>query len=112
MLVASGWSLATGELVTLDALSLFGVLMLGAAFSPRIFRNFELNQMDIVGHPGKAFYVEEEGVPGYDELIVVAHRDKLGEPKLARFVCRTGSEISRPAGPSGRSGFHAQGRTA
>ena len=24
------------------------------------FRNFELNQMDIVGHPGRAFYVEEQ----------------------------------------------------
>ena len=26
------------------------------------FRNFELNQMDLVGRPGRAFYVEEEGV--------------------------------------------------
>ncbi|MEQ9640858.1 MAG: ABC transporter substrate-binding protein [Alphaproteobacteria bacterium] len=50
------------------------------------FRNFELNQMDIVGKPGRAFYVEEEGVPAYDELIVVAHKDKLNDPRLARFV--------------------------
>ena len=50
------------------------------------YRNFELNQMDIVGRPGKAFYVEEEGVPGYDELIVVANNAKLGEPALAAFV--------------------------
>ena len=41
------------------------------------FRNFELNQMDLAGHPGRAFYVEEEGVPPYDELILVANRASL-----------------------------------
>ncbi len=50
------------------------------------FRNFELNQMDIVGHPGRAFYLEEEGVPPYDELIVVAHRDTLDRPAYRAFV--------------------------
>jgi putative hydroxymethylpyrimidine transport system substrate-binding protein len=50
------------------------------------YRNFELNQMDIVGHPGRAFYVEEEGVPAYDELIVVANRAALGRPALKAFV--------------------------
>jgi putative hydroxymethylpyrimidine transport system substrate-binding protein len=50
------------------------------------FRNFELNQMDIVGRPGRAFYPEEEGVPAYDELIYVAHRDALARPELRRFL--------------------------
>jgi putative hydroxymethylpyrimidine transport system substrate-binding protein len=50
------------------------------------FRNFELNQMDIAGRPGRAFFVEEEGVPVYDELIVVAHADRLANPALRRFV--------------------------
>ena len=50
------------------------------------FRNLELNQMDIVNRPGRAFYVEEEGVPAYDELIIVAHADRLGDNKLRRFV--------------------------
>ncbi len=50
------------------------------------FRNFELNQMDIVGKPGRAFYVEEEGVPTYDELILVANKDKTGDEKLPRFL--------------------------
>ena len=50
------------------------------------FRNFELNQMDIVGHPGRAFYLEEEGVPPYDELIVVAHKDTLDRPAYRAFV--------------------------
>ncbi|MFA7429369.1 MAG: ABC transporter substrate-binding protein [Rhodospirillaceae bacterium] len=50
------------------------------------FRNFELNQMDIAGRPGRAFYPEEHGVPAYDELILVAHRDRVADPALRRFV--------------------------
>ena len=50
------------------------------------FRNFELNQMDILEKPGRAFYVEEEGVPAYDELILVAHADRLDDPRLPRFL--------------------------
>ena len=50
------------------------------------YRNFELNQMDIEGHTGRAFYIEEEGVPPYDELIVVAHTDRQGDPAMRRFV--------------------------
>ena len=33
------------------------------------FRNFELNQMAIEGVEGRCFYLEEEGLPAYDELI-------------------------------------------
>ena len=50
------------------------------------FRNFELNQMDIEGRPGRAFYVEEYGIPFYDELIMVAHRDVVKELKIRKFV--------------------------
>ncbi|MDD9990573.1 MAG: ABC transporter substrate-binding protein [Rhodospirillales bacterium] len=50
------------------------------------YRNFELNQMDIEGHPGRAFYIEEEGVPPYDELIVVAHTERQGDPAFRNFV--------------------------
>lgn len=50
------------------------------------YRNFELNQMQIEKRPGRAFLVEEEGVPAYDELIFVAKTDRLADPKLRRFV--------------------------
>ncbi len=50
------------------------------------FRNFELNQMEIVGRPGKAFFVEEEGVPAYDELILVARADRTGDPRIRAFL--------------------------
>ncbi|MCK0768685.1 ABC transporter substrate-binding protein [Chromohalobacter canadensis] len=41
------------------------------------FRNFELAQMAQEGVKGRAFYIEEEGVPTYDELIFIANRDTL-----------------------------------
>ncbi len=50
------------------------------------FRNFELNQMAIEGHPGRAFYVEEQGVPAYDELVLVVNNKHRNEVKYARFV--------------------------
>ena len=50
------------------------------------FRNFELNQMEIEGRPGRAFYVEEHGIPPYDELILICHRDSIGNEKYRAFV--------------------------
>ena len=50
------------------------------------FRNFELNQLDIEGHPGKAFYPEENGVPVYDELILVAKSDRVDDPRFRTFL--------------------------
>jgi putative hydroxymethylpyrimidine transport system substrate-binding protein len=50
------------------------------------FRNFELNQLALEGHPGRAFYPEEEGVPTYDELIFIAHTSALDDPRLPRFI--------------------------
>jgi len=50
------------------------------------YRNFELNQLALEKKPGRAFYVEEEGVPPYDELIFIAHKDKLADPRLRRFI--------------------------
>ena len=50
------------------------------------FRNFELNQMELDGRPGLAFYPEEHGVPAYDELVLVAKKGRESEPAMARFV--------------------------
>ncbi len=50
------------------------------------FRNFELNQMDIVNRPGRAFYPEEEGVPAYDELIFVANKDAAASATVTAFL--------------------------
>jgi putative hydroxymethylpyrimidine transport system substrate-binding protein len=50
------------------------------------YRNFEMNQLALEGKPGRAFYPEEEGVPAYDELIFIANRAKLDDPRLGRFL--------------------------
>lgn len=50
------------------------------------YRNFELNQMDIEGRPGRAFYLEEEGVPAYDELIFVTRSDNIDNPQILAFL--------------------------
>jgi putative hydroxymethylpyrimidine transport system substrate-binding protein len=50
------------------------------------FRNFELHQLELEGRPGRAFYPEQYGMPIYDELIYVAHRDRGRDPVLRRFM--------------------------
>ncbi|WP_101067118.1 ABC transporter substrate-binding protein [Roseovarius salinarum] len=53
------------------------------------YRNFELNQMEIDGVPGRCFYLEEEGLPPYDELIYVANPERMNEDTLRRFMAAT-----------------------
>ena len=53
------------------------------------YRNFELNQMEIEGIAGRCFYVEEEGVPTYDELIYVANKDTMDIDLIRRFLRAT-----------------------
>ena len=50
------------------------------------YRNFEINQMDIHGVPGRAFFIEEEGIPAYDELIIVAHQESASNPHMRNFI--------------------------
>ena len=86
MLENAGLKLSDVELINVN-FSLSPALLAGQVDAViGAFRNFELNQMDIEGRPGRAFYPEEEGVPPYDELIVVANRDKLGDPRLPQFL--------------------------
>ena len=53
------------------------------------FRNFELNQMEIEGIEGRCFYLEEEGLPAYDELIYVANPANLNKDAVLRFLAAT-----------------------
>lgn len=56
------------------------------------FRNFELAQMAQEGVKGRAFYIEEEGVPTYDELIFVANSDSYSRKheQYAAFLSAVG----------------------
>ncbi|MBL4767944.1 MAG: ABC transporter substrate-binding protein [Rhodobacteraceae bacterium] len=57
------------------------------------FRNFELNQMQIEGVDGTCFYVEEHGLPAYDELIYIANKDTMDVDMIARFLAATEKAI-------------------
>ncbi|MFK8079427.1 MAG: ABC transporter substrate-binding protein [Granulosicoccus sp.] len=86
MLETQGLTLKDVELVNVN-FSLSPSLLTGQVDAViGAFRNFELNQMDIEGRPGAAFYPEEHGVPLYDELILVANRDEFDNPALGRFI--------------------------
>jgi putative hydroxymethylpyrimidine transport system substrate-binding protein len=51
-----------------------------------MMRNFELAQLQQAGIPGRAFFPEENGMPSYDELVIVAQRDALKDPRLPAFL--------------------------
>jgi putative hydroxymethylpyrimidine transport system substrate-binding protein len=53
------------------------------------YRNFEATELELAGKKARVFYVEENGVPAYDELIYVTHRDRANDPILRRFLDAT-----------------------
>ncbi|MGM0584930.1 MAG: ABC transporter substrate-binding protein [Pseudomonadota bacterium] len=53
------------------------------------FRNFELNQMEIEEVAGRCFYLEEHGLPPYDELVYVANPETMDRDAIARFLKAT-----------------------
>lgn len=86
MLKSAGLSLTDVELINVN-FALSASLIAGTVDATMGgYRNFELTQMKLEGHPGRAFYVEENGVPAYDELIFVTHRDLVGDARLPRFL--------------------------
>ena len=84
-----GLSLADVELVNVNW-SLSPSLMSGQVDAViGAYRNFELNQMEIEGVEGNCFFVEEEGLPPYDELIYVANTETMDKDMIARFLAAT-----------------------
>ena len=86
MLAPAGVTLADVELINVN-FALSASLLSGQVDAViGAYRNFELNQLEIEGSEGRAFYPEENGVPAYDELVVIANADNLDDPRLAGFV--------------------------
>lgn len=50
------------------------------------YRNFEQHELRLEGHEAKVFLPEEYGVPAYEELILVAHKDRVNDPKIKQFL--------------------------
>lgn len=86
MLESAGLKLSDVELVNIN-FSLSPAIYAGQVDAViGAFRNFELNQMDLAGKPGVAFYPEENGVPAYDELILIARKDRANAPALKKVL--------------------------
>jgi putative hydroxymethylpyrimidine transport system substrate-binding protein len=89
MLESAGLRLADVRLVNVN-FALSSALMSGQVDAiVGGYRNFELHQLDIEGRPGRAFFPEEYGLPVYDELIYIAHRDRARDATLRRFIDAT-----------------------
>ncbi|MGV8988027.1 MAG: ABC transporter substrate-binding protein [Cypionkella sp.] len=53
------------------------------------FRNFEPHQLEALGQPARCFNPEDNGVPGYDELIYVANPQLMNPDRIRRFLTAT-----------------------
>lgn len=51
-----------------------------------MMRNFELIQLELTGHPARAFYPEKNGVPRYAELIFATNKKKIHDPRIQKFL--------------------------
>ncbi|MDF3605111.1 ABC transporter substrate-binding protein [Paracoccus sp. DMF-8] len=86
MLTGAGLSMDDVEMINVNW-SLSPALMTGQVDATiGAYRNFELTQMRIEGAEGRCLFVEEQGVPNYDELIFVANPDRLDREIATRFL--------------------------
>jgi putative hydroxymethylpyrimidine transport system substrate-binding protein len=86
LLERAGLSLDDIEMVNVN-FSLSPALMSGQVDAViGAYRNFELTQMALEGVPGRCFYLEEEGIPPFDELIFVANSEEMDGAKIRRFL--------------------------
>ncbi|MGC1855001.1 MAG: ABC transporter substrate-binding protein [Candidatus Aquirickettsiella sp.] len=51
-----------------------------------VMRNVEPLQMQFAHQPVKIFPVELAAIPPYDELIIIANKNKLSDPRLIKFL--------------------------
>ncbi len=86
MLGTAGLTLADVEVVNVN-FALAQALLAGNADAViGAYRNYDLNILALQGKPARPFFVEDYGVPAYDELIFVAKRDKADQPVMAQFL--------------------------
>ena len=50
------------------------------------YRNFEANELREHGANPTVFNIEDNGIPPYDELIILANKANVGDPRIKRFL--------------------------
>jgi putative hydroxymethylpyrimidine transport system substrate-binding protein len=86
MLVTNGLTLQDVKLINVNY-DLTQALLTGRVDAViGIIRNFELIQMKLAGFNARPFYPEQNGVPTFDELILVTNKNELNDPRLPKFM--------------------------
>lgn len=86
MLVTNGLTLQDVNLINVNY-DLTQALMSGRVDAViGIIRNYELIQMKLAGFKAQPFYPEQNGVPPFDELILVTNKNELNDPRLPKFM--------------------------
>lgn len=86
MLGTAGLTLADVEIVNINFALSQSLLAGNVDAVIGAYRNYELNILAIEGKAARPFFVEQYGVPAYDELIFVANRARAASPVHARFL--------------------------
>lgn len=86
MLGTAGLTLADVEIVNVNFALAQSLLAGNVDAVIGAYRNYELNILAIEGKTAQPFFVEQYGVPAYDELIFVANRERAASPLHARFL--------------------------
>lgn len=50
------------------------------------YRTYELEDIRLHKPKTNAFYYEENGIPSFDQVILITHKDKLTQPELKKFL--------------------------
>ena len=64
------------------------------------YRNIEAQELKLQGKTPVVMNVEDYGVPTYDELVIVAHRDAIHEAKIRKFLTALQAGVGLSARPS------------
>ncbi|MEG6510049.1 ABC transporter substrate-binding protein [Methyloligella sp. 2.7D] len=86
MIGTAGLSLDDVELINVNFQNVPALMAKRVDGAIGSYRNFEVTELKSRGLTPVVFYPEENGVPIYDELIVLANDDNIDNPKIVRFV--------------------------
>ncbi|MFN3233963.1 MAG: ABC transporter substrate-binding protein [Gammaproteobacteria bacterium] len=85
MLHAAGLSLEDVHIVDVHYSLVQALIMKRVDAATGMMRNIELIEMQQAGHPGRAFYPENYGMPTYSELIFIANSNHASDPEIQKF---------------------------
>ena len=86
MLARYGLKLGDVETVALNFALSQALLSQEGRRHHRRLPQFRTEQMELAGEKGRPIFPEDEGVPAYDELILIANKDNLKDPRITRFL--------------------------